>query len=97
VPGGATAGTAPGDSRRASDAGEFTLPAGGTIALIVVPGSDGSGTWPAGEQGTQAPAGTGEWATVGAVSPGSADGAGYVPPDGNEVPFGDQVLLGRYF
>jgi hypothetical protein len=97
-PGGATAGTTPGDSRRASGPAQFALPAGGKVALIVVPGTDGSVTGPAGsERGTGTPAGNGGSAAVTTVSPGSADGAGYVPPDGNEVPFWGQVLLGRYF
>jgi hypothetical protein len=98
IPGGLTAGTAPGDTRRASGPSQLPVPAGAQVVLIIVPGADGSTAARADAAGKAAPpAGNGGSATVTALSPGGADGAGYVPPDDNEVPLWAQPLLGAYF
>jgi hypothetical protein len=68
------------------------------VPLIVLPGANG-GTPATGRPGAPgAPAlGNGGTASAEQATTDSADGIGYVPPDANEVPLADLVLLGRYF
>lgn len=95
LPGGLAAGTEPGNDRTSARPAEPLPSAGNTVLLIVLPGGDGTVTTGQGAPGQ--PEGSGGISTSIVTATASENGAEYVPPDQNEVPFPDQGLLGRYF
>ncbi|HEX6526904.1 MAG TPA: hypothetical protein VF070_43850 [Streptosporangiaceae bacterium] len=104
APGGDTAGSQPGDNRTGNGPAQLLPLAGDRILLIVLPGGDGLPTAKAQAQAranpdTSAQQAEGNGGTTTATASGTESGSSvaYVPPDDNEVPFGDQSLLGRYF
>jgi hypothetical protein len=74
------------------------LPSSGdAVLLIVLPGGVGVVAAPDGHAAPgQQPEGNGGAAAVRTVMA-EGNGAEYVPPDQNEVPFPDQGVLRRYF
>lgn len=103
TPGGDTAGSQPGDDRTGNGPAQLLPLAGDRVLLIVLPGGNGLPTTRARAnpdtpgQGQQAEGNGGTASATTTPGPGTGSGVTYVPPDDNEVPFGDQSLLGRYF
>lgn len=88
----------PGSNRTSAHPAQLLPGAGDTVLLIILPGGDGAVTEPTGK-GTPGQQPEGDGGTSAAIQTAMAPGNGaeYVPPDENEVPFPDLSLLGRYF
>lgn len=95
---GDAAGMQPGGNRTSAHPAQLLPGAGATVLLIILPGGDGVLAGPTGK-GTPGQQPEGDGGTSAAIQTAMAPGNGaeYVAPDQNEVPFPDLSLLGRYF